>query len=192
MSNFNKFIKLRFLELLLALLLFILLSWIIILLLILSTIIYHKKGLFIQTRIGKNGKLFEIYKIRSMNSSVEKINAYGRCIRKYKLDEFPQLVNIILGDMTFVGPRPELPDYFVYNNFYPNDIMTLKPGLTGLASLYFSHEEDLIAKYGDSKKLKNSIYKRKYKLNLIYKNNKNLCYDLKIIYLTFVKIIFNK
>ena len=100
-------------------------------------------GLFFQNRVGQYGKLFTIVKIITFNAT-GKVSKYSATIRKYKLDELPQLFNILVGQMSFVGPRP---DVFEVMNYLPTTdqiILTIKPGLTGPASLHFFNEEEIL------------------------------------------------
>ncbi len=167
--------------------------WLILLLFLISSFYYRCNGIFIQKRLGKNRREFNIYKIRSLPESFEREkNFYGKFIRKYKLDELPQLINVFIGDMSFVGPRPETVDYFSFHKEYPNKLFEIKPGMTGLASLYFYNEDILKEK---NIKIDNVIfdqwlYLRKNKLNLIYYDNRNICYDLRIIFNTIIKVFF--
>lgn len=166
-------------------------SWLIVILWVISSLLFLKNGFFLQSRVGKNNKQFKIVKIRSMKHSKASINSYGRFIRKYKLDEIPQLFNIILGDMTFVGPRPELPSFFEKNT-YALIFVTLKPGITSLASVIFLEEEKILSSqmsYRKKEIIEQWSFKYKNKLNVIYLKNKSFCLDLYTIYLTLKKII---
>jgi len=117
---------------------------------------------FRQTRVGRNGKEFKIYKFRTMAVDAERngvqltvgadsrVSSAGRFLRKYKLDELPQLVNVLKGDMSIVGPRPEVPKYVEY---YPSQIKSLvlsvRPGITDPASLFFRNENEMLAESDD-------------------------------------------
>lgn len=177
----------RISEICLAILLLVLFTVPIILLVFISTIVFQEWGLFAQSRVGKESKMFKIYKIKSMSKTGYK-NTYSKFIRKNKLDELPQLINIVLGDMSFIGPRPELPEYFVKFTEYPKELLSMKPGLTGLASLYFFDEEKEFESFEDSD-LQLWIYNSKNRLNRFYANNQTLCFDFKILYLTVVRLI---
>lgn len=158
--------------------------------------------LFIQGRVGKGNKDFNIYKFRTMRvesnkkglltlgNSDSRITKIGYFLRRYKIDEFPQLINIIKGDMSFVGPRPEL-RYYV--NFYTKDdmrIFQVRPGITGLASLKYRNEVELLkaAKNPEELFIK-TIIPDKLKYNKEYIKRQSLFFDLKLIVLTIIKVI---
>lgn len=170
----------------LSFILLIAFSWLIILLFFISSIVFFKNGFFTQKRIGKNGNIFTIYKIKSMSNDKKVNTIFGKFIRKFKLDELPQLLNILEGSMSFVGPRPILPNHFTDQTDYPTELLNLKPGLTGLASYYYFNEDDLFVKNHSS--FLNSYFLRKNRLNLIYLRNKSFCFDLEIIYKTTLKV----
>jgi lipopolysaccharide/colanic/teichoic acid biosynthesis glycosyltransferase len=152
-------------------------------------------GLFLQTRIGQFGKLFTIYKLKTMQDG--KITPVGKFFRKTKIDELPQLINILKGDMSFVGPRPDVPGY--YDQLIGDDrkLLKLKPGLTSLAAIKYRNEEELLKNqtkpllYNDQ-----IIFPDKVKMNLEYLEKRSFWYDVKIILLTLksvgVSTIFTK
>ncbi|NNC50678.1 MAG: sugar transferase [Flaviramulus sp.] len=158
--------------------------------------------LFIQGRVGKNNKDFKIYKFRTMQTQSEskglltlgnddlRITKIGYFLRRYKIDEFPQLINILKGDMSFVGPRPEL-RYYV--NFYNEDdmkIFQVRPGITGLASLEYRNEVELLkAAKNPEDYFINTIIPDKLKYNKEYIRRRNFFFDIKIIFLTVIKVI---
>jgi len=145
-------------------------------------------GLYTQQRIGQNAKPFTIYKLRTMRNA--KVTRMGRFLRKTKIDELPQLINILKGDMSFVGPRPDVPGY--YDQLIGDDrkVLKLKPGLTSLAAIKYRNEEELLKKqnhpllYNDQ-----IIFPDKVKMNLEYLEKRSFFYDMKIILLT-VKSLF--
>ena len=102
------------------------------------------KGIFLQKRIGRYGKPFNIYKISSIKNSSGGISDYGKFIRKSKLDELPQLLNVLFGQMSFVGPRPDIPGYYDRLEGEDRKILELKPGLTSEASLKYYNEESIL------------------------------------------------
>ena len=167
--------------------------------LILSIIIkITSKGpiFFIQERVGKNGCLFKMIKFRTMFSfkassntvSVKgdpRITKLGVILRKYKLDELPELFNVLIGEMSLVGPRPDVPGYADKLVGVDRNILKLRPGITGPASLKYFNEEEILANQ-DNPKLYNDevIYPDKVKINLDYYNNQSIWLDIKIIFAT--------
>jgi lipopolysaccharide/colanic/teichoic acid biosynthesis glycosyltransferase len=172
-----------------SLILIISLSWLMILLFIISCIKFKSFGLFFQERIGQYGKIFTIYKIKSMNLNKD-INFFGEIIRKYKLDELPQLINILKGEMSFVGPRPDIAGYYDKLQGEEQNILQLKPGLTSRASIKYRNEEKLLKEkvnpieYNDK-----IIFPDKIKMNLEYYYNHNFFVDLHIIICTIKYIL---
>ena len=151
---------------------------------------------FIQPRIGKNGKVFQMIKFRSMaviqssDSTISikgdvRITKIGAVLRKYKLDELPELFNVLIGDMSVVGPRPDVSGYADKLEGENVLILELRPGITGPASLKYANEEDALALQEDPVKYNDDvIYPDKVKLNLDYCHNNNLWIDIKIIFAT--------
>jgi lipopolysaccharide/colanic/teichoic acid biosynthesis glycosyltransferase len=155
---------------------------------LLAGISTKSSGLFNQQRIGQNAKPFTIYKLKTMHNA--KVTSMGKFFRKYKIDELPQLINILLGDMSFVGPRPDVPGY--YDQLIGDDrkVLELKPGLTSLAAIKYRNEEELL-KNQNHPLLYNDqiIFPDKVKMNLEYLDKRSFFYDMKIILLT-VKSLF--
>ena len=155
---------------------------------------------FVQKRIGKNGKLFQMIKFRSMNviqssnSTISfkgdvRITKVGAFLRKFKLDELPELWNVLKGDMSLVGPRPDVCGYA--DNLIGEDrkILELRPGITGVASLKYYNEEDVLATQNNPLKFNDEvIYPDKVRLNLDYYYNNNLWIDIKIIFATIFRV----
>ncbi len=155
---------------------------------------------FKQKRVGKEGKLFILIKFRTMyishaNKSTisikgdNRVTPIGRFLRKYKLDELPELWNVIRGDMSFVGPRPDVPGYA--DNLEGEDrlILKLKPGITGPASLKYANEEVLLARQSNPQEYNdNVIYPDKVSINLEYYHNNNLLRDIKIIFASIFRV----
>jgi lipopolysaccharide/colanic/teichoic acid biosynthesis glycosyltransferase len=150
--------------------------------------------LFRQRRVGKDRQSFDIFKFRSMVVDAEKlgpsitrdgdprITAMGRFLRKTKLDELPQLWNVLVGDMSFVGPRPEVPRYVERYTAGQARVLALKPGITDLATLEFQSEEELLATAPDSERFYlEYCVPRKIELNLAYADSANVWEDIKII-----------
>jgi lipopolysaccharide/colanic/teichoic acid biosynthesis glycosyltransferase len=154
-----------------------------------------------QERIGKNGIPFYLLKFRSMRTNADKlgkltvgmndprITRIGYFIRKFKLDEFPQFINVLKGEMSIVGPRPDVKEYV---DLYTNEqlqILIVKPGITDYASLEYFEESDLLAKSSNPEKTYiEEIMPEKIKLNQKYIANPTLFVDLKIIFLTAKRI----
>ncbi|WP_321317202.1 sugar transferase [Labilibaculum sp.] len=147
---------------------------------------------FKQKRVGRNGKLFTMIKFRSMSaghsgSSVSvageaRITPLGVFLRKYKLDELPELWNVLVGDMSLVGPRPDVPGYADKLLGEDRKVLELRPGITGPASLKYSNEEEILAKVDNPQKYNDEvIFPDKVKINLDYYYNHSLMGDLKII-----------
>lgn len=167
-----------------AFLFLLLFSPVILIALIFTAVVSSSFGLFTQGRIGQYGKPFTIYKLQTMkNGRVTKI---GKILRRSKIDELPQLINILKGDMSFVGPRPDIVGY--YDKLTGNDrkVLKLKPGLTSLAAIKYRNEEQLLAQQSEPLKYNDEvIFPDKVKMNLEYLDKRNFFYDLKIILLTF-------
>ena len=151
--------------------------------------------LFIQKRAGKRGPPFSIYKYRSMivnhgGSTVSikgetRITPMGSVLRKYKLDELPELWNVLKGDMSFVGPRPDMPEYASKLVGEERKILELRPGITGPASLKYSNEEELLAKVSNPQKYNDKVlWPDKVRINLDYYYHRSFFGDLRIIFKT--------
>ena len=151
--------------------------------------------IFKQKRVGQHGRIFTMYKFRSMTvyhsgSSVSvqgesRITPLGAVLRKYKLDELPELCNVLIGDMSFVGPRPDVPGYADKLIGDDRKILLLKPGITGPASLKYRNEEELLAEQEDPQKYNDEIlFPDKVRINIEYLDNWSFWYDIKIIVYT--------
>ena len=157
---------------------------------------------FRQIRVGKDGRDFRIYKFRTMIVNAEKmgiitigerdprITHSGYFLRKYKLDELPQLSNVLNGEMSFVGPRPEVRKYVEMYNQEQLKILTVKPGITDYASIEYINEDEILGKSLDPERTYiEEIMPQKIKYNMKYINNKTVIEYFKIIFLTIIKII---
>jgi hypothetical protein len=157
---------------------------------------------YLQVRVGLNGKDFRIFKFRTMFIGSDKaglltvggrdprITKVGVFIRKYKLDELPQLINVLNGEMSLVGPRPEVRKYVAMYNVEQLKVLSVKPGITDYASIQYSDENELLAKSVDPEKTYiDEVMPAKLLLNLKYINEISWLTDLKIIGLTVRKII---
>lgn len=151
---------------------------------------------FVQERVGKDGYLFWMIKFRTMvnshsGSSISvkgelRITPYGAFLRKYKIDELPELLNVILGQMSLVGPRPDVPGYADKLSGEDRLILTLRPGITGPASLVYKNEEEILATVPDPQKYNDEVvYPDKVRINLEYYRNNTFIGDLIIIFKTF-------
>jgi len=160
-------------------------------LIIVASIDTKSVGLFFQNRVGQYGKVFTIIKIRTFNET-GKVSKYSAIIRKYKLDEFPQLFNILVGQMSFVGPRP---DVFEVMNYLPTTdqiILTIKPGLTGPASLHYFNEEEILKTQQDPIEYNIKVlFPGKNAINKEYIKNYHIFNDLKYIYKTTLYVFQN-
>lgn len=151
--------------------------------------------LFKQKRVGRNGRLFTIYKFRSMTvghggSSVSvagecRITPLGAKLRRYKLDELPELWNVLVGDMSFVGPRPDVPGYADQLKGDDREVLKLRPGITGPASLKYRNEEELLANQADPQRYNDEvIYPDKVRINRFYLHNYSFIKDIQMIFCT--------
>lgn len=148
--------------------------------------------LFKQIRIGKNGVPFTIYKLRTIPEGATIPNAWGAFLRKSKLDELPQLLNVLKGEMTLVGPRPDVPGYADLLQGDDRIILTLKPGITGLASLKYRNEEQLLTQQPNPKQYNDEvIWPDKVRINKWYASNRTFLIDLQIIFYTLIPIPFD-
>lgn len=161
-----------------------------------------KGGVFYkQTRVGKNHKPFNLFKFRTMRPNSDKVQItvghrdprvtrVGYFLRKYKLDEIPQLINIIKGEMSVVGPRPEVPKYVNQYTDEQKRVLNVKPGLTDYASLQFVDESEILAQSEDPEKAyTQEILPQKLKLALKYIDERNFWVDIKLIFQTLGRII---
>lgn len=153
-----------------------------------------KNGLFTQTRLGRGAKPFTIYKIRTMRTeggstvtagNDARITRVGAIFRKLKLDELPQLFNVLIGDMSFVGPRPDVPGYLDQLGPEWQDVLDLRPGITGPATLFFRNEEELLADAEDPQEFNDSyIWPEKLKINREYARSWSFVMDIRYIWQT--------
>ena len=156
---------------------------------------------FKQVRVTKNGREFKIFKYRTMRVGSDKysqitvgkdnrITKIGLFLRKYKLDEIPQLINVFIGDMSLVGPRPEVPKYVALYTEEQREILKVRAGITDYASIEFSNENDILADEADPEKAYiEKIMPRKIELNKKYLSEISVITDIKIILLTIKKIL---
>ncbi len=162
-----------------------------------------KGGVFFkQKRVGKNNVDFWLYKFRTMKPDSEskglitvggrdnRITRIGYFLRKFKLDEFPQLINVLKGDMSIVGPRPEVRKYVAMYSDEQLKVLSVRPGLTDIASIQFLNENELLGKSNNPEKTYvEEVMPAKLSLNLIYIQKQNFWYDLSLIIKTIGKIV---
>jgi len=157
-----------------------------------------------QERIGRNGVPFKLYKFRSMRVNAEasgkltvgmkdpRITSVGVFIRKYKLDEFPQFINVLKGNMSIVGPRPEVHEFVALYSDTQKKVLEVKPGITDYASIEYFNENELLASSDNPKKTYvEKIMPDKLELNQKYLANPTLAHDLKIIFMTIRRVLKN-
>jgi lipopolysaccharide/colanic/teichoic acid biosynthesis glycosyltransferase len=157
---------------------------------------------FRQTRLGRWGRPFRIWKFRTMRVNAEalgpsvtksgdpRVTPIGRFLRKWKLDELPQLINVLFGEMSFVGPRPEVPKYVALYSPEQRQVLDLRPGITDVASLEFRHEEALLAKAADPEEYYRTVcIPKKIELNLRHAKESSVGADLRVILRT-IAVLF--
>ncbi len=195
-------IMIRFFDLIFSIMGLVILSPLFIVLYLLIRIESKGGGFYSQERIGKNGKPFKLYKFRSMRIGSDKkglitigekdnrITKTGFILRKYKLDELPQLWNVFIGDMSLVGPRPEVKKYTDLYTEEQKQVLHVRPGITDWASIKYVDENKIL---GESKTpdeaYVNLIMPNKIKLNMVYIQNQTLGEYFKIIFATFKEIV---
>lgn len=170
--------------------------WILILAWIASTLDTGSNGFFVQCRVGKNGTIFKVIKIRTMktdtaiNTTVttqndSRITNLGRFFRKTKIDELPQLLNVLKGDMSFVGPRPDVAGYADILEGEDRIVLSVRPGITGPATLKYRNEELLLSQHDDPEIYNiNVLWPDKIRLNRLYVQEWSLKKDLVCIWKT--------
>lgn len=155
-----------------------------------------------QVRVGRNNKDFKLFKFRSMQVGADKkglitvgghdsrVTRSGYFIRKYKLDEFPQLINVFIGDMSIVGPRPEVRKYVDLYTPEQMHVLDVRPGITSLASIRYRNENELLEKVDDPDQYyKDVIMQDKLKIDLEYVRKASFWFDIKLIFRTFWEIV---
>jgi len=161
----------------------------------------HGGILYRQVRVGKDMKEFKLFKFRTMFTDADKkglltvgmrdnrITKIGYSLRKYKLDELPQLFNVLIGSMSMVGPRPEVPKYVAMYNDEQKKVLSIKPGITDYASIVYANENEILANAPNPEEVYiNKIMPSKLKLNLKYMDEMGLMTDLGIILRTIGKV----
>lgn len=190
-----------------ALLALILLFPVLLSIMLLIAVVDGLPVMYRQTRVGKNERPFLILKFRSMRVGASgcsltaagdsRVTPLGRWLRKFKLDELPQFINVLLGDMSLVGPRPEVPDYVQFEDPLWQAVLSTRPGITDLASLAFRDEEQLLAPMLDrDHHYRAVILPAKLRLNLLYLRSRSFVKDVRLLWLTafysFLPFAFNR
>ncbi|MAZ72145.1 MAG: sugar transferase [Flavobacteriaceae bacterium] len=162
----------------------------VLLLLLIATLVTGANGLFVQTRIGQFGKAFQLYKIRSLRGTSHRdivaiknsTTAFGRWLRNSKLDELPQLFNVLKGEMSWVGPRPDVPGYADKLKGEDRVILNLKPGITGPATLKYKHEDAILLQQKEPLQYNDTVlWPDKVQINKAYIKNWSLKADVSYI-----------
>jgi lipopolysaccharide/colanic/teichoic acid biosynthesis glycosyltransferase len=171
-------------------------GWIIIIAYVAASIDTKKNGFFTQARVGKGGKTFRLIKVRTMRdlpsfdttvttSDDPRITGLGRLLRRTKIDELPQLINVFLGQMSFVGPRPDVPGFADTLSGEDRLILSVRPGITGPATLKYRNEEEILSRQADPEKYNREvIYPDKVRMNRAYVEHYSLWKDMKYIFQT--------
>lgn len=195
LSLFSQFLKRGF-DFVVSSIGLILTGWVIILAYIAASVDTRESGFFTQTRIGKNGNVFTVIKIRTMRYAPSitttvttthdpRITPLGRFFRKTKIDELPQRINVFLGHMSFVGPRPDVPGFADKLSGDDQIILSVRPGITGPATLKYKNEEEILAAQVDPEKYNREvIFSDKVRLNREYVENYSFGKDIKYIFQT--------
>lgn len=167
--------------------------WLIFIAWVIATFETKSNGFFIQKRVGKDGKIFNVIKIKTMkkvegvdttitSSNDVRITKSGKFFRDTKIDELPQLINVLIGDMSFVGPRPDVPGYADKLEGEDRMVLSIRPGITGPASLKYKNEEEILASQNDPKWYNDKIiWPDKVRINKEYIKNWSLKTDIEYI-----------
>ncbi|MBL4900944.1 MAG: sugar transferase [Colwellia sp.] len=170
-----------------------LLWWLVLLAWLLASIDTRSNGFFVQKRVGRYGKLFNVVKIKTMRqtgvpgttitaANDPRITRFGALLRKTKIDELPQLFNVFLGQMSFVGPRPDVPGYADKLTGDDRIVLSIRPGITGPATLKYKYEEELLAQQEDPRAYNdNVIFPDKVAINKAYIDNYSFLQDIRYI-----------
>lgn len=201
MNIINKFFK-RFFDIIVSLIGIIILGIFLIIISIIIKCTSEGPVFFKQIRVGQSGKEFKIFKFRTMVVNAEslgtqitigkdkRITKIGHFLRKYKIDELPQLFNVFIGEMSFVGPRPEVPKYVAMYNETQRKVLSVRPGITDLASIRYRNENEILGRAKNTDEAEdmyiNEIMPDKLKLNLEYIEKSNVFFDIYIIFKTII------
>jgi lipopolysaccharide/colanic/teichoic acid biosynthesis glycosyltransferase len=186
----------RIFDIVFSLLGLLLVWWVILLAYVLASIDTRANGFFVQDRVGKDGHLFKVIKIRTMHTNQRtsstvtsandsRITRLGRVFRKLKIDELPQLINVFLGQMSFVGPRPDVPGFADRLVGEERLLLSVRPGVTGPATLKYRNEAHLLAAHDDPERYNQEvIWPDKVRINLDYIRDWSLAKDIGYIWQT--------
>jgi lipopolysaccharide/colanic/teichoic acid biosynthesis glycosyltransferase len=175
----------RFFDILLSLIGLLAVGWLLLIFWIVVSIDTQSNGLFIQERIGQWGGVFRIYKLKTMHPLTAKISRLGSFLRKSKIDELPQLWNVLKGDMSFVGPRPDVAGYYDLLQGESRKILELKPGITSAASIKYQNEERLLEQQDNPLHYNDTVlFPDKVRMNLAYYYHHSFLGDIRIIWET--------
>jgi lipopolysaccharide/colanic/teichoic acid biosynthesis glycosyltransferase len=193
----------RLLDLIISIVVTILLSPISIIIIVINSIVTKGKPFFTQKRVGKEGRIFNLIKFRTMidtdkngmlitiGARDNRITPFGYILRKHKLDEIPQLLNVIKGEMSMVGPRPEVIKYVELYSEEQRIILKIKPGITDYASIVYYNESEILATSPDAeKKYIQELIPRKIELNMKYISDPSVMQYLSILRLTLKRFFF--
>ena len=195
LTRFQKAVKRSF-DIVVATIGLLLTWWLILLACAVASVDTRRSGIFTQTRVGKDGQLFKVIKIRTMRDSPSfattvtaaddpRITSLGDFLRRTKIDELPQLINVLFGQMSLVGPRPDVPGFADRLSGADRIILSVRPGITGPATLRFRDEEQTLAGQPDPEKYNREvIFPEKVRLNREYVVNYSFRKDLRCIYQT--------
>jgi lipopolysaccharide/colanic/teichoic acid biosynthesis glycosyltransferase len=160
---------------------------------------------FRQVRVGRNGRTFRMLKFRTMRPQSEsaglitvgardpRVTGIGQVLRRTKLDELPQLLNVLLGDMSLVGPRPEVPHYVAMYTEEQRRVLSVRPGITGMASLMYFQESELLGRSSDQQRTYvEEVMPAKLALELEYVKHASTTFDLKLLWLTAARLLMPK
>ena len=191
----------RLFDIVFSLFTLLLFFWVLLISWLLAVIDTHTNGIFTQERIGQYGVPFKIYKLRTIRTESQSDKKYisriGQFLRRFKLDELPQFFTVLKGEMSIVGPRPDLPGYYDLLEGENRKILELKPGLTSLASIKYNKEDFLLEKQESPLVFNDSIiFPDKVRMNLAYYYHRSFSGDmlliLKTVWFTFLKKYHNK
>jgi len=189
----------RLFDIFFSLLGLILLGWLILISALIAWVDTGRNGFFVQKRVGQYGEIFSVIKIRTMKQSSDisttvttsndsRITRTGQFFRKMKIDELPQLFNVLSGQMSFVGPRPDVPGFADKLQGDEKLVLSLKPGITGPATLKYRNEETLLASQSDPEKYNREvIFPDKVRINIEYMNSYTFINDIKYIIKTIIE-----